>query len=95
MLSKEETIHIAKLARLGLSEAEIERYQKDLSSILDYIEKLKGVDVEGVKPFTHPVELSNVTRSDEAKPWGKEQVKKLQELMPDKKDGYLKVKSVF
>ncbi|MCX6758549.1 MAG: Asp-tRNA(Asn)/Glu-tRNA(Gln) amidotransferase subunit GatC [Candidatus Nealsonbacteria bacterium] len=58
MLSKEETEHIAGLARLGLGEEEIERYQKDLSSILDYIEKLKEVDTGDIKPFTHPVEIS-------------------------------------
>lgn len=95
MLSKEETEHIAKLARLGLSGAEIERYQKDLSSILDYIEKLKEVDIEGTRPFTHPVEISNITRADIAQLQQPELAKKLIELMPDQKDGYLKVKSVF
>jgi aspartyl-tRNA(Asn)/glutamyl-tRNA(Gln) amidotransferase subunit C len=95
MLSKEETEHIAKLARLGLSETEIERYQKDLSSILDYIEKLNEVDIEGIRPFTHPIEIFNVTRADVAQPQQPELAKKLIELMPGQKDGYLKVKSVF
>lgn len=95
MLSKEETEHIAGLARLGLGEEEIERYQKDLSSILDYIEKLKEVDTGDIKPFTHPVEISNITRRDEVMPRNKEQTEKLIKLMPDQKDGYLKVKSVF
>jgi aspartyl-tRNA(Asn)/glutamyl-tRNA(Gln) amidotransferase subunit C len=95
MISKEETEHIAKLARLGLNEEEIRRYQKDLSSILDYIEKLKGVDVESVKPFTHPIKMSNVTRRDEVKSLQKEQTEKLIRLMPEQKDGFLKVKSVF
>ncbi|NCB08100.1 MAG: aspartyl/glutamyl-tRNA amidotransferase subunit C, partial [Bacteroidia bacterium] len=45
MLSKEETQHIAKLARLGLSESEIEKYQKDLSAILGYVDKLKSADI--------------------------------------------------
>ncbi|MDP2664107.1 MAG: Asp-tRNA(Asn)/Glu-tRNA(Gln) amidotransferase subunit GatC, partial [bacterium] len=48
MISKEEVKHIAKLARLGLSDKEIGKFQKDLSSILDYVEKLKKVDVSGV-----------------------------------------------
>lgn len=95
MLSKEETEHIAKLARLGLSSEEIEKYQKDLSSILDYIEKLKEVDIEGAAPFTHPVEMSNVMRSDVVWAQQPESAKKLIELMPDQKDGFLKVKSVF
>lgn len=95
MLSKEETQHIAKLARLGLGEAEIERYRKDLSSILGYMDKLKEVDIEGVKPFTHSVEIDNVFRGDEAIPCSQEAVNKLQDAFPEKKDGYLKVKSIF
>ena len=53
MLSKEETQHIAKLARLGLSESEIEKYQKDLSAILDYVDKLKEADVGGIDALAH------------------------------------------
>lgn len=95
MLSKEETQHIAKLARLGLSEEEIAKYQKDLSSILDYIEKLKEVNIEGVKPFTHSVEMVNMSRKDTKRKKTKEETDKLIKLMPESKDGYLKVKSVF
>jgi aspartyl-tRNA(Asn)/glutamyl-tRNA(Gln) amidotransferase subunit C len=95
MISKEETEHIAKLARLGLDEDEIKKYQKDLSSILDYIEKLKEVDVEGIKPFTHSDALANVTRKDVKNKRTREQIDKLIKLMPESKDGYLKVKSVF
>ena len=62
MISKEEVKHIAKLARLGLSEKETEKFQKELSSILDYIEKLKEVDVSGVPEMTHAVETKNVFR---------------------------------
>ena len=64
MISNEEVKHIAKLARLGLAEKEIERYQKELSSILDYIEKLKKVDVSSIAPTSHPFEVKNVTRED-------------------------------
>ena len=95
MLSKEETQHIAKLARLGLSEAEIAKYQKDLSAILGYIDKLKEVNVDGVQPFTHSIKLENVTRKDVAVPRSAEATAKLIKEMPDKKDGFLKVKSVF
>jgi aspartyl-tRNA(Asn)/glutamyl-tRNA(Gln) amidotransferase subunit C len=95
MLSKEETEHIAKLARLGLNEAEIEKYQKDLSAILGYIDQLKEVDVENIKPFTHAVNISNVSRVDVAVKKSKEQTDKLIKEMPDTKGRYLKVKSVF
>jgi aspartyl-tRNA(Asn)/glutamyl-tRNA(Gln) amidotransferase subunit C len=93
MLSKEEVQHIAKLARLGLSEEEIERFQKELSSILDYVEKLKEVDISGVEPISHAVKVENVVRKDVVNP--NEGGQKLLNLAPDKKDGFLKVKSVF
>lgn len=95
MLSKKEVQHIAKLARLGLREKEIEKFQKELSLILDYVEKLKEVDIEGVEPTSHSILVENVMRKDEE---GKKQItinKKLMELAPETKDGYLKVKSVF
>lgn len=95
MISKEETEHIAKLARLGLSEEEIAKYQKDLSSILEYIEQLNKVDVCGVEPFTHSIGVSNVTRPDIKHRKPKDRTDKLLKLMPEEKDGYLKVKSVF
>ena len=95
MLSKGETEHIAKLARLGLEVKEIEKYQKDLSAILGYIEKLQEVDIEGIKPFTHSIEISNVGRADVAAIRTSEELEKLRSQMPQTKDGYLKVKSIF
>jgi aspartyl-tRNA(Asn)/glutamyl-tRNA(Gln) amidotransferase subunit C len=101
MISKEEVKHIAKLARLGLTEEEIEKFQKDLSSILGYIEKLKEVDVSKIEPASpsgvalrasHAVKVENVMRKDEAKPFTN---KKLLDLAPEQKEGFLKVKSVF
>jgi aspartyl-tRNA(Asn)/glutamyl-tRNA(Gln) amidotransferase subunit C len=95
MLSKEETQHIAKLARLGLADEEIAKYQKDLSEILGYIDKLKEVDIEGVKPFTHSIEVSNVLRRDARIERKKEDIEKLRAAFPGKKSGYLKVKAIF
>ena len=95
MLSKEETEHIAKLARLGLGEEEIAKYQKDLSAILGYVDKLKEVDIEGVAPFTHSIDISNVLRPDSKIDRTKEELCKLKGQMPEAKDGYLKVKSIF
>ncbi|UMX47488.1 MAG: Asp-tRNA(Asn)/Glu-tRNA(Gln) amidotransferase subunit GatC [Candidatus Nealsonbacteria bacterium DGGOD1a] len=95
MLSKQETQHIAKLARLGLSEEEIVKYQKDLSDILGYIDKLKEVDIEGVAPFTHSIEVANVLRPDAKIERTKEELGKLRSQMPQTKDGYLKVRSIF
>jgi len=102
MLSKEEVKHIAKLARLGLSEGEIEKFQKELSSILDYIEKLKEVDVAKVKPTSHSREMENVMRKDHTQisekfeRASKEKIsKRLLDLAPETKNGYLKTKSIF
>ena len=49
MLSKEEILHIATLARIGVSEKDVEKYQHDLSDILDYFKKLEEADTEGVE----------------------------------------------
>ena len=67
-ISRQEVQHIAKLARVGLSEADIARFQEQLSSILDYFEILGQVDTEGVPPTAHTLPLQNVMRPDEASP---------------------------
>ena len=95
MISKEEVKHIAKLARLGLTEKEIKKFQKELSSILDYIEKLKEVDVSGIEPMSHPVKVENVMRRDEQETRNKKQETRLMELAPETKEGYLKTKSIL
>ena len=67
MITKKEVEHIAKLARLGLADKEIEKYRKELSSILDYIERLKEVDIKNVEPTSHPVRVDNVMREDKVR----------------------------
>jgi len=95
MLSKQEVQHIAKLARLGLTDREIGKYQKELSSILDYVEKLKKVDVSGIEPTSHSVKVDNAMRGDAASKKQETLTKKLMDLAPETKNGYLKVKSIF
>jgi aspartyl-tRNA(Asn)/glutamyl-tRNA(Gln) amidotransferase subunit C len=95
MLSKEETEHIAQLARLGLSAEELEKYRKDLSAILGYIDKLKEANIEGVKPFTHSIETANVLRSDAVVGRTNIETDKLKSQMPQTENGFLKVKSIF
>lgn len=95
MISKKEVQHIAQLARLGLSKKETEKMQKDLSSVLDYIEKLKEVDISGVDVYSPLDGLGNVMREDRIKKESKKKDKKLLELAPEKKNGYLKVKQVL
>jgi len=96
MISKKDVEHIAKLSRIELNEKEIEKFQKDLSAILDYFEMLKEIDTKNVKPTFHSLESyfkENVARDDLAKPDKNSQ--KLISLSPDKKENYIKVKSVF
>ena len=95
MISKEEVQHIAKLARIQLSETELEKFQKDLGSILDYFNLLNELDVSGVKPMTHSVVLENVKRGDMAKEKEKQSAEKLIQMAPGNKDGFLKVKSIL
>lgn len=95
MISKQEVEHIAKLARLGLTEKEIEKFQRELSKILDYIEKLKEVDISKVEPTSHSILVENIMRIDELKKGKIEIGKKLVEMAPEKKSGFLKTKSIL
>jgi aspartyl-tRNA(Asn)/glutamyl-tRNA(Gln) amidotransferase subunit C len=68
MIDREQVLHVARLARLRLSDEEVARMQGELSTILDHIEKLNELDLEGVEPTSHVVELENVLREDETRP---------------------------
>ena len=94
MISKEEVQRIAKLARLGLSEKETEKFQKELSSIFDYVEELKKANISKVEAISHPFKIENVVREDKV---GKDKTdsRKLIELAPEIKEGYVKVKSIL
>ena len=61
--------YTAQLARLHLSEEEITTFQAQLSQVLEYVEKLKQVDVSGVEPTAHAHAVQNVFRADESRPW--------------------------
>ena len=61
-LSPEQVQHIARLARVGLSEEDIDRFAEQLSEILEYFERLRQVDTEGVPPTAHTLPLQNVMR---------------------------------
>jgi aspartyl-tRNA(Asn)/glutamyl-tRNA(Gln) amidotransferase subunit C len=64
MISREDVLHVARLARLELSEPELERMREQLNSILTYIDRLKELDVTGVEPTSHAVPMVNVMRDD-------------------------------
>ena len=68
MISREEVLHVARLARLELSEQEIESISRELSDVLEHIERIKGLDLSGVPPTSHVVEMTARLRADEARP---------------------------
>ena len=96
MISKKEVQRIGELARLNLTEKEIEKFQKEFSLILNYIEKLKKVNVSDVQPTSHPFEIKNITRKDEPDTNKNKAMKKdLLSLAPETREGYLKVKKIL
>ena len=92
-LSCEEVEHIALLARLGLSEAEIERFRGQLSDILVNFEILKQVDTSDIPPTAHSIEIENVLREDEVSPSLPEE--EVLASAPSREGGYFKVKAVL
>ncbi|KKS89573.1 MAG: Aspartyl/glutamyl-tRNA(Asn/Gln) amidotransferase subunit C [Parcubacteria group bacterium GW2011_GWF2_43_11] len=91
MISLKEVRHIAALARLNITKKEEEKFRKDLSATLDYIEKLKKVDVAETKETSHPLFIKNIFRKDEAE----RGAQNLLELAPETEDNYIKVKSIL
>ncbi len=68
MIEREEVLHIARLARLRLSEEEVDRMQSELSGVLAHVDRIGTLDLAGVPPTSHVVELENVLRDDEPAP---------------------------
>jgi aspartyl-tRNA(Asn)/glutamyl-tRNA(Gln) amidotransferase subunit C len=67
-LSREEVLHIARLARVGLTETEIDRFCEQLSHLLEHFEVLQKVDTEGVPPTAQSIALQSVMRADAVAP---------------------------
>jgi len=68
MIEREQVLHVAKLARLRLTDDEVERMAGELSKILEYVETMNELDLEGVEPTSHVVDLTNVLREDVPRP---------------------------
>jgi aspartyl-tRNA(Asn)/glutamyl-tRNA(Gln) amidotransferase subunit C len=68
VIDRDQVLHVARLARLRLTEDEVERMSSELSSILGHIEKIGELDLEGVEPTSHVIEIENVLRPDEPRP---------------------------
>ena len=68
MLSRDQVLHVARLARLELTDEEIERFSGELSKVLDWIEKIGELDLEDVPPTSHVIDVENALRADEPRP---------------------------
>ncbi len=94
-LDKDQIKHISELARLDLTEEELEKYGSQLSEVLSYIDQLKEVEVGGVEPTAQVTGLENVFREDDIENWNKEEIDKALDQAPDKEGREIKVKRVL
>lgn len=92
MITIKDVEHVAKLARLELSEEEKQKFTKQLDDILKYVEQMNEVDTKGVKPMAHAFDIVNIMREDEVL---YEQTK--EELMknaPEEENGFFRVPKI-
>ncbi len=91
MIERDQVLHVAKLARLRLSEAEVERMAGELSGILAHVDRIGELDLDQVSPTSRVVDLENVLRPDEPRPsWPREV---MLEEAPDPAEGAFRVPS--
>ena len=95
MLEKKEIKHVAALARIGLKEKEIERYQKELSQVLDYFEKLKDLNTESTDTIGHITGMHSIFREDNIEDCEESVKNGIMENAPRRKDDYFQVKSIL
>ena len=92
-LEHEAVLHIAKLARVELSDAETDTFSEQLSEILTHFDVLKGIDTEGVEPTAHTLQLRNVMADDVSRPSLPQD--DVLAMAPNTEDGYLRVRAVL
>lgn len=92
-LTSEDVLHIARLARIALTDAEVQRFTAQLSGILDHFAALSSVPTGDVEPTAHPLPLSNVMRADEVAP----SLKQAEVLAnaPEQEEGFFRVRAVL
>lgn len=95
ILSKEEILHLAGLAKLKLTETEIEKFRIQLSEIIGYIEQLNTVDTENVVPVSQLTDLTNVNRDDASSDTQSLAQNQALQNAKSSKDGYIRVNAIF
>ena len=93
MISREDVEHVARLSRLALSDAEVERMREQLSGILAYIDTLRALDTTGVEPTSHAVPQVNVMRDDDTRPCLPPDAALAN--APDRSDGFFRVPRII
>jgi aspartyl-tRNA(Asn)/glutamyl-tRNA(Gln) amidotransferase subunit C len=91
-ISREDVLHVSKLARLELSEAEVEKFTVQLGDILEYISKLDELDTENVPPTAHVLEITNVFREDKV---NAPRIDSIEEMAPEFDKGHFLVPKVI
>ena len=91
MIDRDQVLHVARLARLELSDEEVDRMSGELSGILEHVDKIGEFDLEDVEPMDHVVALENVLRPDEPRPSLPRE--RALENAPDTEDGAFRVPS--
>jgi aspartyl-tRNA(Asn)/glutamyl-tRNA(Gln) amidotransferase subunit C len=91
VIDRDQVLHVARLARLALSEEDLETMSRELSGILEHVDRIGELDLDEVAPTDHVVDLENVLRPDEPRPsWPREQIL---EQAPDADQGAFRVPS--
>ena len=93
MISRQDVAHVARLARLALTEAELETMREQLNAILAHIDALKAVDTTGVEPTSHAVPQFNVMREDEPRPCSS--VEEMLANAPDRAGDFFRVPRII
>lgn len=93
VVSKEEILHIAKLADLNIKEDEIDEYAKNLQDILNFVDVLNSVDTDNVEESIRTINNSNVFRKDEIKEFGNREI--LLQNAPEQEDNMFKIPKVI
>ena len=92
MITIKDVEHVAKLARLALTEEEKEKFAPQLNAVLEYVDELNEVDTTGIEPMAHSIKISNVMREDEVKQeFSREEM--LQNA-PEEEDGFFRVPKI-
>jgi len=93
-LSRDDVLKLASLARISLTDDEVDEFSSELSAILQYVEQLANVNVDGLKPTNQVTGLTNVMRDDEVKDYGYAAADLLKNV-PNVKDNQLQVKRMI